>query len=52
MFLLLDLLGSKGPKVPSYFKTTHWAYKHMATAEARLRVNEGKLAAIAPGLAY
>jgi len=37
LFLLLDLLGSKGPKVPSYFKTTHWAYKHMATAEARLR---------------
>ncbi|CAN9155441.1 unnamed protein product [Alternaria alternata] len=37
LFLLLDLLGSKGPNVPSYFKTTHWAYKHMATAEARLQ---------------
>ncbi|KAF1830947.1 hypothetical protein BDW02DRAFT_601214 [Decorospora gaudefroyi] len=37
LFLLLDLLGSKGPKVPSYFKTTHWAYKHMANAEQRLR---------------
>ena len=37
LFVLLDLLGSKGPKVPSYFKTTHWAYKHMADLEARLR---------------
>ena len=37
LFLLLDLLGSKGPRIPSYFKTTHWAYKHMAHAEDRLR---------------
>lgn len=37
LFLLLDLLGSKGPLIPSYFKTTHWAYKHMANAENRLR---------------
>lgn len=58
MFLLLDLLGSPAPKVPSYYKvnrssaeadvetyayispslqTTHWAYKSMATLEARLR---------------
>jgi glutaminyl-peptide cyclotransferase len=37
LFLLLDLLGSAGPRVPSYFKTTHWAYKHMARAEERLR---------------
>ncbi|KAL6712372.1 hypothetical protein ACN47E_000249 [Coniothyrium glycines] len=37
LFVLLDLLGSKGPMVPSYFKTTHWAYKHMANAEDRLR---------------
>lgn len=37
LFLLLDLLGSKGPMVPSYFKTTHWAYKHMANVENRLR---------------
>ncbi|KAF2132002.1 hypothetical protein P153DRAFT_373838 [Dothidotthia symphoricarpi CBS 119687] len=37
LFLLLDLLGSASPRVPSYFKTTHWAYKHMATAEDRLR---------------
>lgn len=34
---MLDLLGSAGPRVPSYFKTTHWAYKHMADAEGRLR---------------
>ena len=37
LFLLLDLLGSAGPSIPSYFKTTHWAYKHMADAEHRLR---------------
>jgi len=37
LFLLLDLLGSASPTVPSYFKTTHWAYKHMANVEARLR---------------
>jgi len=37
LFVLLDLLGSKDPRVPSYFKTTHWSYKHMATAEDRLR---------------
>ncbi|KAJ4374308.1 hypothetical protein N0V83_003049 [Neocucurbitaria cava] len=37
LFLLLDLLGSAQPRVPSYFKTTHWAYKHMANAEDRLR---------------
>lgn len=37
LFVLLDLLGSANPTVPSYFKTTHWAYQHMATAEKRLR---------------
>jgi hypothetical protein len=37
LFVLLDLLGSTGPRVPSYFKTTHWAYKHMASVEDRLR---------------
>ncbi|KAL1612045.1 hypothetical protein SLS60_000268 [Paraconiothyrium brasiliense] len=37
LFVLLDLLGSKGPTVPSYYKTTHWAYKHMAQIEHRLR---------------
>jgi glutaminyl-peptide cyclotransferase len=37
LFLLLDLLGSATPRVPSYFKTTHWAYKHMADVEHRLR---------------
>lgn len=37
LFVLLDLLGASSPRVPSYFKTTHWAYKHMATLEHRLR---------------
>ena len=37
LFVLLDLLGSKNPKVPSYFKVTHWAYKKMADLEKRLR---------------
>ncbi|OCL00813.1 uncharacterized protein K441DRAFT_683356 [Cenococcum geophilum 1.58] len=37
LFLLLDLLGSANPTVPSYFKTTHWAYKNMAALETRLR---------------
>lgn len=35
--MLLDLLGSAEPQVPSYFKTTHWAYRHMAAVESRLR---------------
>lgn len=37
LFVLLDLLGAKNPTVPSYFKTTHWAYQKMADVEARLR---------------
>ncbi|KAK4545516.1 hypothetical protein LTR36_002866 [Oleoguttula mirabilis] len=37
LFVLLDLLGSASPTVPSYFKTTHWAYQRMAGAEQRLR---------------
>ncbi|KAL9069686.1 MAG: hypothetical protein Q9161_005387 [Pseudevernia consocians] len=37
LFVLLDLLGSRNPKVPSYFKITHWAYKKMADLEKRLR---------------
>ncbi|KAI4250096.1 MAG: hypothetical protein L6R40_000268 [Gallowayella cf. fulva] len=37
LFVLLDLLGAKNPVVPSYFKTTHWAYKKMASLEKRLR---------------
>ncbi len=37
LFLLLDLLGSARPNVPSYFKSTHWAYRHMARVEERLR---------------
>ncbi|KAL9578195.1 MAG: hypothetical protein Q9212_005874 [Teloschistes hypoglaucus] len=37
LFVLLDLLGAKNPTVPSYFKTTHWAYRKMAKLERRLR---------------
>jgi glutaminyl-peptide cyclotransferase len=37
LFLLLDLLGAASPNVPSYFKTTHWAYQHLAKIETRLR---------------
>jgi len=37
LFLLLDLLGSADPNVPSYFQTTHWAYQHMAQIESRMR---------------
>ncbi|KAI5808799.1 peptidase M28 [Peziza echinospora] len=37
LFLLLDLLGSRDPHVPSFFKTTHWAYKAMSDLEHRLR---------------
>ncbi|KAL9095842.1 MAG: hypothetical protein Q9165_001839 [Trypethelium subeluteriae] len=37
LFVLLDLLGSANPTVPSYYKTTHWAYQSMASVENRLR---------------
>ena len=37
LFLLLDLLGAAKPRVPSYFKTTHWAYQSLAKIELRLR---------------
>ncbi|KAI9825879.1 MAG: hypothetical protein M1832_000820 [Thelocarpon impressellum] len=37
LFVLLDLLGSANPQVPSYFPTTHWAYAHLASLEQRLR---------------
>lgn len=37
LFLLLDLLGEKDPNIPSYFKTTHWAYQDLAVIENRLR---------------
>ncbi|KAF4463638.1 glutaminyl-peptide cyclotransferase [Fusarium albosuccineum] len=37
LFLLLDLLGSKNPRIPSYFLTTHWAYRAMAGLEKRMR---------------
>ncbi|KAF2852419.1 hypothetical protein T440DRAFT_467104 [Plenodomus tracheiphilus IPT5] len=37
LFLLLDLLGAPNPSIPSYFPTTHWAYKNLATIERRMR---------------
>jgi hypothetical protein len=38
LFLLLDLLGAANPSVPSYFKTTHWAYQKLADIDFRLRL--------------
>ena len=37
LFVLLDLLGAKDPNIPTYFKTTHWAYLNLAGLESRLR---------------
>jgi glutaminyl-peptide cyclotransferase len=37
LFLLLDLLGSASPRIPSYFPTTHWAYRHLSSIETRMR---------------
>jgi glutaminyl-peptide cyclotransferase len=37
LFLLLDLLGSPDPHVPSYFPTTHWAYQALSSIEMRMR---------------
>ncbi|RDA93221.1 hypothetical protein CP533_6499 [Ophiocordyceps camponoti-saundersi (nom. inval.)] len=37
LMVLLDLLGSKDPRVPSYFSPTHWAYQMMANVEMRMR---------------
>ncbi|KAL8414530.1 hypothetical protein RB594_005676 [Gaeumannomyces avenae] len=37
VFVLLDLLGTANPEVPSYFQTTHWAYAKMAKIEERMR---------------
>jgi len=37
LFVLLDLLGSSDPIIPSYFQSTHWAYQNMATIEQRMR---------------
>lgn len=36
-FVLLDLLGSAEPRIPSYFQSTHWAYQAMAKVEQRMR---------------
>ncbi|KAF9356218.1 hypothetical protein BGX34_010033 [Mortierella sp. NVP85] len=36
LFVLLDLLGSEGPNVPSYFGATQWAHRHTMSIEQRL----------------
>jgi glutaminyl-peptide cyclotransferase len=50
LFMLLDLLGSPNPSVPSYWKTTHWAYHALATLETRMR--EQKLAKSNPSTPF
>ena len=42
LFVLLDLLGARGPSVRSFFKTTHWAYTRLAGLWGRM-VGEGVL---------
>ncbi|KAK7191321.1 hypothetical protein DPSP01_003058 [Paraphaeosphaeria sporulosa] len=37
LFMLLDLLGSSEPSVPSYYTTTHWAYRAFSNVESRMR---------------
>ena len=37
LFVLLDLLGATGPRIPSYFQTTHWAYEKLAVLEQHFR---------------
>ncbi|KUI53620.1 Glutaminyl-peptide cyclotransferase [Cytospora mali] len=37
LFVLLDLLGSADPQIPSYFLPTHWSYQAMANVEQRMR---------------
>ncbi|KAG6004616.1 hypothetical protein E4U21_000892 [Claviceps maximensis] len=37
LFVLLDLLGTSRPNVPSYFLPTHWTYQNMAAIEKRMR---------------
>lgn len=37
LFVLLDLLGAPAPRIPSYFEATHWAYRHLAGLEGRMR---------------
>lgn len=35
--VLLDLLGSKDPSIPSYFFSTDWLFRELISAEERLR---------------
>ncbi|KAG0334255.1 hypothetical protein BG004_000491 [Podila humilis] len=36
LFVLLDLLGAEAPTIPSYFSSTHWAYRLAESIETRL----------------
>jgi hypothetical protein len=36
LLVLLDLLGTPGSTIPSYFRETHWAYAKLAALEKRL----------------
>lgn len=37
LLVLLDLLGSKEPSIPSYFSTTDWLFRELISSEERLR---------------
>ena len=37
LLVLFDLLGAPRPHIPSYFPTTHWAYRSMSHIEKQLR---------------
>ncbi|KAE8415298.1 peptidase family M28-domain-containing protein [Aspergillus pseudocaelatus] len=51
LFVLLDLLGSREPKIASYFNTTHDVYRRAAVLEKRLRgLNQFKSRGIGPWL--
>ncbi|KAF9955703.1 hypothetical protein BGZ72_003497 [Mortierella alpina] len=36
LMVLLDLLGTEAPNIPSYFSTTHWVHRHTMSVEQRL----------------
>ncbi|KAE8137390.1 peptidase family M28-domain-containing protein [Aspergillus pseudotamarii] len=51
LFVLLDLLGSREPKIASYFNTTHGVYRRAAVLEKRLRgLNQFKSRGTGPWL--
>jgi glutaminyl-peptide cyclotransferase len=47
LFVLLDLLGAKGPTIQSYYETTHWAYQSLSALEKRFKsLNQFKTSSI------